>query len=615
MDIRGFFGKGNSEKKEGSNVPTATLSDLRKKTSANTDEVPARRTSPRKAQSSSKTASKAKPVKQTKGKKGKTHHDDDIEDDIITLSSPDDDCQGAKKHTKTKKKIKHEEKKVEEEKTKKKQFQLLDDEDLDVDDPDDDFVITYKKSPKKKTGRKRGKGAVDVDDPIDDNDDGEEEIVRKKKRAKNESDDESHKKKARGGGKRKEPVRVLDSDNEDDESEDMKEAKKHERQHKAAMKRAMRPDSQGLRNQDIKDVVETTTIHGSTVRKGVEPKRSEEKVSHKVKDMSAADFFGTGAVKYEQERKNTVESEQPKESESMEVDNEDEKTNHSTKEVERISPEKTPERKHHKTPEKRKTPSQHGSAKKTPKHSAEKPGAKSEEYVLHAPLTPKSDNSSHGHKKHEHEKTPTNKTTVTTPESAVDKRRSSYFSYLHREGPKHLGERDLPTGSPTLLEGLTFVFTGVLDSFEREDLKIALEKMGARVVGSVSKKTSYVVVGREAGQSKLDKIKQLKVPQLNEETLLELIDKQKGAAPAKEKPVETQEKKKHQDRHHHHEKHKEESKEKAESPRKQHAEPKRKEEPMEVSLSQPTPQVAKKENGELILFLYTFSVTISFQIP
>ncbi|MEV5438050.1 NAD-dependent DNA ligase LigA [Streptomyces sp. NPDC052682] len=69
---------------------------------------------------------------------------------------------------------------------------------------------------------------------------------------------------------------------------------------------------------------------------------------------------------------------------------------------------------------------------------------------------------------------------------------------------------------PRPLEGLTVVVTGTLDHFTRDGAKEALQSRGAKVTGSVSKKTSFVVVGDNPG-SKYDKAMQLKVPVLNEE--------------------------------------------------------------------------------------------------
>ena len=76
----------------------------------------------------------------------------------------------------------------------------------------------------------------------------------------------------------------------------------------------------------------------------------------------------------------------------------------------------------------------------------------------------------------------------------------------------------------TQLAGLTFVLTGTLPNLSREDAKAKIEAAGGKVSGSVSKKTSYVVAGEEAG-SKLDKALELKIPILDEAGLLELIKK------------------------------------------------------------------------------------------
>ena len=74
------------------------------------------------------------------------------------------------------------------------------------------------------------------------------------------------------------------------------------------------------------------------------------------------------------------------------------------------------------------------------------------------------------------------------------------------------------------LEGLTFVLTGTLPNLTREEAKERIEAAGGKVSGSVSKKTSFVVAGDEAG-SKLDKAQSLGVKVLDEAGLLERLEK------------------------------------------------------------------------------------------
>jgi DNA ligase (NAD+) len=80
---------------------------------------------------------------------------------------------------------------------------------------------------------------------------------------------------------------------------------------------------------------------------------------------------------------------------------------------------------------------------------------------------------------------------------------------------------------PGPLSGQTFVLTGTLASMTREDAQAALERLGARVSGSVSKKTTCLVAGADAG-SKLEKARQLAVETLNEEGFLALIMKHRN---------------------------------------------------------------------------------------
>lgn len=89
------------------------------------------------------------------------------------------------------------------------------------------------------------------------------------------------------------------------------------------------------------------------------------------------------------------------------------------------------------------------------------------------------------------------------------------------------GEATAPV-RPQTLAGLTFVLTGTLERWTRDEAAEELKALGAKVSGSVSKKTSYVVAGEAAG-SKLDKARSLGVPVLDEGQLALIIET--GEAP------------------------------------------------------------------------------------
>ena len=73
-----------------------------------------------------------------------------------------------------------------------------------------------------------------------------------------------------------------------------------------------------------------------------------------------------------------------------------------------------------------------------------------------------------------------------------------------------IGDEDKPTEGP--LTGNTYVITGTLEDFSREQAAAALEQLGAKVTNSVSKKTTGLVVGEEPGNSKLTKAQREGVP-------------------------------------------------------------------------------------------------------
>jgi DNA ligase (NAD+) len=83
-------------------------------------------------------------------------------------------------------------------------------------------------------------------------------------------------------------------------------------------------------------------------------------------------------------------------------------------------------------------------------------------------------------------------------------------------------EGEPSAGASLPLAGQTYVLTGTLPTLSRDQAKDMLEALGAKVAGSVSKKTHGVVAGAEAG-SKLDKAQELGIPVIDEAGLLALV--------------------------------------------------------------------------------------------
>ncbi|KAH8105438.1 DNA replication factor C large subunit [Cristinia sonorae] len=91
-------------------------------------------------------------------------------------------------------------------------------------------------------------------------------------------------------------------------------------------------------------------------------------------------------------------------------------------------------------------------------------------------------------------------------------------------GPSAPGSKTIPDhADPNCLAGLTFVFTGELSAFSRDEAIDIAKRFGGRVVLQPSSKTSYVVLGADAGPRKLEAIKKNKLKTLDEDEFLELI--------------------------------------------------------------------------------------------
>ncbi len=109
------------------------------------------------------------------------------------------------------------------------------------------------------------------------------------------------------------------------------------------------------------------------------------------------------------------------------------------------------------------------------------------------------------------------------PESGEPRKFDFRTAAQHTAPPPGAGSKDIPSGNENCLAGLSFVFTGILDSLGREQGQELVKRYGGKVVGAPSKKTDYVVLGTDAGPKKIETIRQHNIKTINEDGLFELI--------------------------------------------------------------------------------------------
>ncbi len=94
---------------------------------------------------------------------------------------------------------------------------------------------------------------------------------------------------------------------------------------------------------------------------------------------------------------------------------------------------------------------------------------------------------------------------------------------LRAHGVKMALDEDQREETPPLLEGKTFVVSGVFRHFSREEIKQTIEKYGGKVSSSVSSRTTYLLAGEKPGPNKLEKAAALNIPVISEEDFLKMI--------------------------------------------------------------------------------------------
>ncbi|CCG21264.1 Rfc1 protein [Candida orthopsilosis Co 90-125] len=107
---------------------------------------------------------------------------------------------------------------------------------------------------------------------------------------------------------------------------------------------------------------------------------------------------------------------------------------------------------------------------------------------------------------------------------------------------------DLPAAQPNCLTGLTIVFTGQMPSLDRNTAESTAQQYGAKVTKSISKKTSLVVIGSDAGPSKVKKIKEFKIKAIDEAGFIQLLSSMPADGGSGEAAVKAKEKREQEER-------------------------------------------------------------------
>ena len=98
------------------------------------------------------------------------------------------------------------------------------------------------------------------------------------------------------------------------------------------------------------------------------------------------------------------------------------------------------------------------------------------------------------------------------------------ISFLKEQGLQFAISEDKMVDKTDKLKGLNIVISGTFEKHSRDELKDLIEQNGGKNVGSISKKTSFVLAGDNMGPSKLEKANELKIPIISEEDFLRMLE-------------------------------------------------------------------------------------------
>jgi DNA ligase (NAD+) len=102
-----------------------------------------------------------------------------------------------------------------------------------------------------------------------------------------------------------------------------------------------------------------------------------------------------------------------------------------------------------------------------------------------------------------------------------DEKNRLLIAKLQSAGIQMKAEEEKPKG--TSLLGKSLIISGTFSRYSRDEIKALIEQHGGKNVSSISTKTDYLVAGENVGPSKLEKVRELNIPVINEEEFLQMI--------------------------------------------------------------------------------------------
>ncbi|XP_063696478.1 replication factor C subunit 1 [Culicoides brevitarsis] len=299
-------------------------------------------------------------------------------------------------------------------------------------------------------------------------------------------------------------------------------------------------------------------------KKEVKPKK-EEKKQEKLKEVDPAAFFGNKEpLRVE---KTVIPSSKKKKKDDLFASDDEAELSMMDLDVS-VAESPSKKKKENKTPPKKETPKKESSKKETPKKEKEVKTEKLTPKKEEKPVKKEKSSPKVVKEEPKEEKPSTSKTPKGTPKTATKRKkpenedepvitdeerhqRKVQAAILFRERQKHggptaHGSKEIPEGKPNCLAGMAFIITGELESQTREEAADLIKSLGGRMMTTVSKKLSYMVVGELAGPAKIAKADEYGIPQINEDELLDLIREKSGIPkknPVKEEPKESPAKK------------------------------------------------------------------------